>query len=179
MGYNDPMQHSHKARKVSNGGPAIQLLGIDELIAELKVVLGKHNENEVRKVLKRGAMVIVEAAKRNVNVNDGGRLRDSIKILPKWRGAPATLFVGPRVIRRFTSKTSQKVKDRNPFYAHFVEYGTDPHNLGYKGKYTTGKGGEHPGTDDNPYMRPAYDTKAQECLNIMREDLAKYIETKR
>lgn len=157
----------------------IKVEGIDDLIKTLKSILTKHNENEIRKVLSRGAKSIVEAAKMYVDVNDGGKLKDSIKILPKWRGAPATLFVGPRVIRRFTSKTSQKVKDRNPFYAHFIEYGTDPHNLGYKGKYVTGKGGQHPGTVGKPYMRPAYDTKGQECLNIMREDLAKYIETKK
>jgi HK97 gp10 family phage protein len=145
----------------------------------LRSILTKHNVNEIRKVLRRGAMILVEEAKRRVTVEDGGRLRNSIQIMPKWSKDPAGIYVAPRVRRRFTAKTSQKVKDANPFYAHFTEYGTDPHNLGYKGKYTTGKGAQHPGAKKAPYMRPALDAKAQQVINTMSEDLAKYIETKK
>lgn len=158
---------------------SVKIDGVDELVKNLKSILTKHNANEIRQVLKRGAMILVEEAKRRVNVNDGGRLMNSIKIMPKWSKDPAGVYVAPRVIRRFTTKTSQKTKDNNPFYAHFTEYGTDPHNLGYKGKYTTGKGADHPGAKKSPYMRPALDSKAQQIINVMSEDLAKYIETKK
>lgn len=156
----------------------VRIEGVDELIKNLRSVLTKHNVNEVRKALKRGAMILVDEAKRRVTVNDGGKLKDSIKILPKWSKDPAGMYVAPRVLRRFTAKTSQKTKDKNPFYAHFVEYGTDPHNLGYKGKFLSGKGGDHPGARKQPYMRPALDATAQQVLSVMSEDLAKYIETK-
>ena len=151
--------------------------GADELIKNIRKALLKHSVTEVRKALSRGAKIIVDAAKNNVRVNDGGNLKKSIKILPKYRKDPTNLYVGPKIIRRFTDKTSQKRKDENPFYAHFVEYGTDPHNLGYKGKFTTGKGGQHPGAKKQPYMRPALDNNTTAALNAAAEDLAKMIES--
>lgn len=161
----------------------VKLEGVEELVKTLKSILTKHNANEIRKVLKRGAMILVEEARRRVTVDDGGKLRNSIQIMPKWPKDPAGVYVAPRVLRRFTAKTSQKKKDANVFYAHWWEYGTDPHNLGYKGKFVSGKGGQHPGTRNTgkfkPYMRPALDANAQRILNVMREDLAKYIETKK
>lgn len=157
----------------------VKLEGVDELVKTLKSILTKHNANEIRKILKRGAMILVEEARRRVVVDDGGKLKNSIQIMPKWSKDPAGVYVAPRVLRRFTAKTSQKKKDANAFYAHWEEYGTDPHNLGYKGKYISGKGGQHPGTKKRPYMRPALDANAQRILNVMREDLAKYIETKK
>ncbi len=156
---------------------SVTITGVDDLMKTLRKALQKHSVNEVRQALKRGAMVIVNEAKAKVRVNDGGKLQESIKIMPKWSGAPSVLFVGPRVRQRFTKRTSQKIKDANPFYAHFVEYGTDPHNLGYKGKFTSGKGSDHPGAKKMPYMRPAYDMKAQEALNVAMEDLTKMIES--
>jgi len=156
--------------------------GVDELVKTLKSILTKHNVNEVRKALKRGAMILVEEEKRRVLsalVDDGGKLYNSIKIMPKWSKDPSSLFVAPRVRRRFTAKTSQKTKDENPFYAHFVEYGTRPHSLGYKGKFVSGKGAMHPGAKATPYVRPALDSKAQEIVRVMLDDLGKYIETKK
>jgi len=153
----------------------IRIEGTDQLIKNIEKALLKHSVNDVRKALKRSADVIVNEAKANVKVNDGGRLRDSIKVLPKFSKTPSVLYIGPKIIRRFTDKTSQKKKDANPFYAHFTEYGTDPHNLGYKGKYTTGKGADHPGARKSPYMRPAYDVKGQEALNVAMEDIGKMI----
>lgn len=161
--------------EASYNNTGVSLSGIPELMKALERALLKHSVNDVRKSLTRGALVLVDEAKRNVSVNDGGRLQNSIKILPKFNRDPATLYVGPKVIRRFTKKTSQKAKDANPFYAHFTEYGTDPHNLGYKGKYVSVKGADHPGARKQPYMRPAYDTKAQEAINVAMEDLEKMI----
>ncbi len=157
----------------------VKVEGADELVKQLRSILTKHNENDVRKALKRGATALVEEAKRRVHTPDGGKLKNSIMIMPKWSKDPAGIYVGPRVRRRFTSKTSQKIKDANPFYAHFEEYGTDPHNLGYKGKFASGKGAMHPGTAPRPYMRPAYDANATRIVQMMLEDLAKYIETKK
>lgn len=153
----------------------VKLEGTEELIAALKKALTKHSVNEVRNALKPGAELLVDAAKNNVRVNDGGKLKRSIKILPKYGKDPMGVYVAPKIIRRFTAKTSQKRKDENPFYAHFVEYGTDPHNLGYKGKYISGKGGNHPGTEKHPYMRPAYDSMRNRIIEVMMRDIEKMI----
>lgn len=160
----------------------IKLEGIPELKKALEKALLKHSERDVRKALTRGANIIVDAAKARVTIPDGGRLKESIKILPKWSKDPMGVYVAPKILRRITSKTSQKRKDANPFYAHWWEYGTDPHDLRYQGKFISGtKGGQHPGTRQtgnfNPYMRPAYDNNKQAALNVMLEDLAKMIES--
>jgi HK97 gp10 family phage protein len=162
-------------------GSTIQFKGVDRLTNLLQRALINHTENEVRKVLRRGAQVIADEAKRNVPV-DSGLLRDSIKILPKWRQDPLGMYVGPVVKRRRSKRTGKKgagtVQKEQPFYAAWVEYGTDPHNLGYKGKFVSGKGGDHPGSKKKPYMRPAYDTKGQEALDIAIVDLIKLIQSK-
>jgi HK97 gp10 family phage protein len=162
-------------------GSTIQFKGVDRLTNLLQRALINHTENEVRKVLRRGAQVIADEAKRNVPV-DSGLLRDSIKILPKWRQDPLGMYVGPVVKRRRSKRTGKKgagtVQKEQPFYAAMVEYGTKKHNLGYKGKFVSGTGGDHPGSDEKPYMRPAYDTKGQEALNVAMDDLKKLIESK-
>lgn len=153
---------------------SLKLEGIDQLNAALKKALINHTEAEVRKVQMRGAKIIVDEAKRLAPI-ESGTLRDSIKVMPKFRGDPKGVYVGPRVRRRRKKKEGQA---EDPYYAPFVEYGTDPHNLGYKGKYVSGKGADHPGSKRKPYMRPAYDTQAQAALNAVMEDVTKLIESK-
>ena len=166
---------------------SIRIDGIPELTAALQKALTKHSPDTVRKSLKRAAMVIVNDAKmrapsskepHSFTTSKGekikimpGNLRKAIMILPKWRRDPAGMWVGPKVARR-ASKTAI-----NAYYAHFVEYGTAAHNLGYKGKFVSGKGADHPGSKPKPYMRPAYDTKAQEAIKVAMEDLTKLIES--
>lgn len=158
-----------------------KLEGADKLLEALKKALTKHSAKDVRKSLKRGADIIIQAAKSNVTIQDGGRLRNSIKLLPQWSKDPTGLYVAPKVIRRFTKKTSQKAKDANPYYAHWWEYGTDPHDLSYQGRFVSEKKGtraQHPGTGPHPYMRPAYDGNKQRALDVMMEDITKLIESK-
>jgi HK97 gp10 family phage protein len=160
---------------------SIKLEGIEELKRLIEKALLNHKENEVRKVMAKGAKLLVEEAKRNVAGNDSvdsGVLRDSIQILPKWKGDPLGIYVGPRIKRRRRKKgETGKISD-SPFYAAWVEYGTNPHNLGYKGKFVSGKGASHPGARKKPYMRPAYDTQGQAALNAAIDELKKLIESK-
>ena len=159
----------------------LKLEGTDALIKVLKQALTNHKPNEVRSALKRGADIIIQAAKSNVTIDDGGKLVNSIKLLPKWAKDPSGMYVGPRVVIRRTKRTSQKRIDESPFYAHWWEYGTDPHDTSYKGKFVSeakGTRGQHPGTHAHPYMRPAYDSQGQAALNAAMEDIQKLIESK-
>jgi HK97 gp10 family phage protein len=151
----------------------IRLEGIDQLTVALKKALTKHKEADVRKTMRRGAKLIVDEAKRLAPV-DSGLLRDSIMILPKWSGDPMGVYVGPKVKRKRPSKGS--VQKEQPYYAAMVEYGTSAHKLGYKGKYVSDKNGaQHPGMKGKPYMRPAYDTTAQQALNAVIQDVEKMV----
>jgi hypothetical protein len=97
-------------------------------------------------------------------------LKKAIQILPKWRKDPAGMWLGPKVARRNAGKASV-----NAYYAHFVEYGTDPHNLGYKGRNVAVKGSDHPGSRKKPYMRPALDGRGEQAIRAAMEDLEKMI----
>lgn len=176
MGFNDSNQYSPRVYRRGQSAGSIQIEGVDELIKTLRKHLTVFTDKEVRNMLKGGAQLIVDAAKARCRVNDGGRLRNSIKILPKWSKHPRDMYVGPRVIQRFSAKTSQKRKDANPFYAHFIEYGTDPHNLGFQGKFVSVKGASHPGSRKMPYMRPAYDETRVAAINRMFDDIASALE---
>ena len=154
----------------------IKLEGISELTEAIKKALLEHPENDVRNALKRSANVIGNDAKNRVTINNSvksGALRDSIKILPKWKGDPTGVYIGPRVRRRRKAKEGQR---QDPYYAHWVEYGTTAHNLGYKGKFVEVTGENHPGSRPKPYMRPAFDSKAGGAMQAALEDMAKMIE---
>lgn len=63
-------------------------------------------------------------------------------------------------------------------YAHFPEFGTRPHRVG-KISMEPGaerSGGEHPGSRPQPFMRPAFDTKADEALRTVRLVIARELE---
>jgi HK97 gp10 family phage protein len=65
-------------------------------------------------------------------------------------------------------------------YAHLVEFGTDPHIIRPKNKKAITVGGEggvlrklalHPGTDPNPFMRPAFDAKKEQAAKKTADKL--------
>ena len=183
MGFSNPGKHSGSTPVTMGPGaygmPTVKLEGVDLLAKLLKEALVFHTENQVRKALKRGAGLIVQAAQRNVPMKSG-LLRNSIMILPKFRRDPMTLYVGPKLKRTSRMKGGKVVKGTKgkgrlaadqPFYAAMVEYGTASHSLAFKGKYLTGKGANHPGSKKTPYMRPAYDQVGEAALSVAMDDI--------
>lgn len=168
---------------------SVSLSGVPELMAAIKNALQNHKPQEVRKALRPAGQMIVAEAKRNAPVSkrphtfttaagekvtiQPGNLQRSIQILPVFRKLPYMVYVGPKVARRNAAKASV-----NAYYAHFVEYGTAAHNVGYKGKYVEAKGGQHPGSTMKPYMRPALDSVGNQAVQRAMEDIAKLIESK-
>jgi HK97 gp10 family phage protein len=70
-------------------------------------------------------------------------------------------------------------------YAHLVEYGTRPHRIG-KGaraaresrkQAAVEKGGLHPGTKAQPFMRPALDTKGDEARSVIARVMVSEVAT--
>ncbi len=145
---------------------SVQLYGTEALIAAIKRALLSHKPAEVRKALRRGAMILVRAAKNNIHHSISGTLKNSIKILPVFNKDPASLFVAPKIASKYRKKNQRingtGLSTASPFYAHWVEYGTAEHSLGFKGKFVEVTGKLHPGSQPKPYM----------------EDLSKLIESK-
>lgn len=152
-----------------------RIYGADRLMSALKYALEFNNPKEIRKLLTPSAQMIVEAAQgyapratkphtfttragEKITIQPGN-LKKSIKILPIYRKVPHMVFVGPKIARKNAAKASV-----NGYYAHFVEYGTASHNLGYKGKRLEVKGAQHPGSTKKPFMRPALDSVGQQAV---------------
>ncbi len=156
----------------------VKLEGTDKLLADIQKALLKHPENKVRRALSKGAEPLVSAAKTSVERSDTGVLVDSIRVLKKYGRDPLGVYVGPVFKRkrgRSVDGKRPKGEKGNAWYAHFVEYGTDKHNLGYKGKYVSAKGAEHKGSKPKPFMRPAYDTTRGQVLEIMMKEIEKLV----
>lgn len=167
----------------------VKLTGTAELVKAIENALKKHDAKSVRKALMPAGKMIVDEARRRAPTSrrahsfttasgekvtiQPGNLQRSIQILPVFRKLPFMVYVGPKVARRNASKASV-----NAYYAHFVEYGTAAHNVGYKGKYVSAKGGEHPGAKMQPFMRPALDSVGNQAVSRAMEDIAKMIERK-
>lgn len=162
----------------------VKLEGGSQLINLLKGALLHQPESKVRRAMSKGAAPIISEAKRlaakATYYQNTGVLVDSIKVLRRFNRDPLGIYVGPiykrkRNKRQVDSGGKPKGEFGNAWYAHFVEYGTNPHNLGYKGKYVSAKGAQHKGSKPMPYMAPAYETMGNKALNAIMDELDKII----
>ena len=121
----------------------------------------------MRSALRQGANVIRKEAQENVTANqsvDSGDLRKGIKVRTRSRKGEVTATVAS-----------------TDFKSHWVEFGTEPHGVKKgasrrRGKYQDGK--LHPGQSAEPFMRPAADSKTQEAIVAVGEQIRKRLATK-
>lgn len=155
----------------------VKVYGVEDVAKGLREALLKHPESKVRRGLTKASGELVTEAKRMAarakRYQNTGVLVDSIRVLRKYSKDPLGVYVGPVFKKRSGSREPGEFG--NAWYAHFVEYGTNKHNLGYKGKFVTGKGGDHPGSRSTPFMRPAYDTTRQAVIDRMMVEIEKMI----
>ena len=138
-----------------------------ELQAYLNQLPAKMEQNVMRSALRQGANVIRKEAQATVPV-DSGDLRKSIKVRTRSRRGQVTATV--------------ETKD---FKAHWIEFGTEPHEITPKqpeGALAFGntvvKSVQHPGTQAQPFMRPAADSKVNEAIVAVGEQIRKRLATK-
>ena len=144
--------------------------GGKELQAALNQLPAKIERNVMRSALRQGANVIRNDARQNAPVDDGD-LKKSIKVSTRARGGKVTATL--------------RAGDKKVFYAHFIEYGTKPHDIAAKnkkvlvfedgGKATRAK---HPGVTAKPFMRPALDDKSDEAVQAVANQIRKVLSTK-
>lgn len=124
----------------------------------------KLEANIMRSALRQGAKVLAEEAKRNVPVMDGD-LRDSIRVSTRSRRGVVSATV--------------KAGNKKAWYWRFVEFGTAAHNIaGKKGGFLSfgglfRKSVAHPGAQAKPFMRPALDSKANDAIQAVGEQIRK------
>ena len=72
-------------------------------------------------------------------------------------------------------------KDKRPFYAHMIEYGTKAHRIqAKKGKVLAigVSAVNHPGIRPHPFLRPALDSKSTAAVEAVREYIRKRLADK-
>jgi HK97 gp10 family phage protein len=144
------------------------VVGGKELDAFLQSLPVKIERNIMRSALRQGANVFKAEAKANVPVEDGP-LRDSIRVTTSARGGVVT--------------SSVKAGNARAFYWRFVEFGTAAHVI--KGKYGGAlaiagyfmRSVNHPGAKAKPFLRPAFDAKADAALAAVGNQIRKRLTT--
>lgn len=126
----------------------VHVKGLRELDRVLQEVPIKLERNVLRGALRAGAGPIRDAARANIH-HVSGELAKSLKIGTRARGGVVTASVRTRL-----------------FYAPFVEFGTQPHEIRPKNRAALAVGGlflesvQHPGARPHPFLRPAMDSQA-------------------
>jgi HK97 gp10 family phage protein len=144
----------------------IQIRGLDEIEKRLQALPEKLRRKSIRKALKDGTEIVrAEAALRAprrrpgigwmgfVERDDEPHLKDNItsKVSVTAKGASGRVGIDYKKVR----------------HGHLVEFGTKPHMIGKL---------HHPGARKQPFMRPAFDYKGDESVDVMTTQLAKAVE---
>ena len=150
-------------------GKNLKFVGLEELGQVLDGLAGdkKLSNKVVRSILNKGAKPIIDDAKSRVPKGNGD-LQKSIGTIPgRGQGKGEQVYVGPRRGGRYKG-----------YAGHLVEYGTAPHIIRAKAA-----GGQlhlrgnvfveevhHPGAAAHPFMRPAFDSKKDEAIGIIKDE---------
>jgi HK97 gp10 family phage protein len=147
----------------------LRFVGLEELGQVLDGLAGdkKLSGKVVRGILNKAAKPIIDEAKSRVSKQDGDLQKSIGSIAGRGRGKGEQIYVGPRRGGRFKG-----------YAGHLVEYGTAPHLI--KAKAAGGqlhlRGNvfatevQHPGAVAKPFMRPAFDSKKEEAINIIKAE---------
>ncbi|WP_263079227.1 HK97 gp10 family phage protein [Endozoicomonas sp. Mp262] len=160
------------------------LAGFSELENQLKEL----NLVAQKKVLRQAARKSAEPIKKSMTANvqskglvDTGNLLESIKTtvtFPKSTNY-ADVFANIGVFKSRKNMAASGKMDA-PVYAYWLEYGTEPHALGRSAKRERGahqdRGNMHPGTPATPFIRPAFESNAQNALSIQKQVLSAAIQ---
>lgn len=144
----------------------IRLKGIKECVKALRHLKYNVARRVLRRALEAAATPILNAAKAGVYAKAHrrtGMLKKSLGKVTRMYKDNIVVVLGPRkgfettIVSPYTGKPQRVIPSK---YAHFVEYGTDPHmqpNLGFM----------HPGAEPMPFMRPAYDANKGQAESIL------------
>ncbi|MVN78923.1 hypothetical protein GO988_21550 [Hymenobacter sp. HMF4947] len=157
-------------------GKNLAFEGVNELMQVLDGLAGdkKLSNKVVRGILNKAAKPIIQRAQELVSKEDGD-LQKSIGTIPgRGQGRGEQVYVGPRRGGRYKG-----------YAGHLVEYGTAPHIIRAKaaGGHLHLRGNvfveevHHPGAAAKPFMRPAFDSKKDEAIGIIKDECRIIIES--
>ncbi|KPF47070.1 HK97-gp10 family putative phage morphogenesis protein [Rhizobium sp. AAP43] len=154
--------------------------GIRELEAKLAAIPPRVVKL-TRKAMEKSAQELVDMMKRLVPT-ESGDLRDSIGWT--WGDAPTGSFTIFQVRNSKAEEASYGALritvfagNKEAFYAHFVEFGTAPHNVSRGGgnKSFKGKPVPHPGARAQPFFYPAWRALRKRIQSRIKREMKKGI----
>lgn len=147
-----------------------QVKGLAELKAALLQLPEKIERNIMRGAIRAGLKVTKERAQQLIHPVSGD-LANSVRVGTKTKGGA--------VIGTVTAGASKK--DKRPYYAHMVEFGTKRHVIKARRGKLLAIGVakvDHPGARPHPFMRPALDATQAQVLDAVREYIRARLATK-
>jgi HK97 gp10 family phage protein len=162
--------------------PMVEITGFPELEIKIKALSDdKSKKREIIGILKQVASSTVKAAKQTAPISkkkhtargrviQPGNLKKSIGTIVGRKGSAKdnpTVYVGPR------AKGKQ-----DGWYGHFVEYGFNVYNKGFKRKRKAGanNGAAIRRTKGNPFMKNAYEQTKGAVTQESEAKVARYIQ---
>jgi len=153
----------------------VHIKGMEEVQAMFKVLPKRLNNKITPKALKKGAKVLIKAAKTKVDTSITFRFKsgksvsskDAKKIISVVRGKPGNKYVVVGV----------KVAKKDPFYnlGNWMEFGTLAHRTEplQKGRSSTGQAMASKGLGliKRPFMRPAFEQTKNQVAKIFKEEV--------
>ena len=124
------------------------IIGLDELIANMRAFPEKLENKVIKKAVRSGAVIVRDKARGYV-ATDTGNLKKSITIISE-KAKPGTIKFSIKPIKRKAKSA------RDPFYGKFVELGTSK-------------------MPARPYMRPAYDEAGDDVIERVIDTINKNI----
>lgn len=171
------------------------VLGLKDVMDKLNKLPDQIANRAVKRALYSGGGVIRDEARGRVPIRTGA-LRKSIVVEGSKAPARHQLAVKVTIARKAFRMMGEnlKLQKRKPGerayrkgdiyprnYAHLVEWGTKPHALGKGSRRRYAivgmqTGPWHPGSAPKPYLRPAFETKRAEAVQVIADRLRRDID---
>jgi len=161
----------------------LKIHGFKELQSKINKLPGRVQKNVLRASLRAGGRETVKAAR--------AKLPPNYVILRKSLTVKILCVVNPREMRALIGPTVGKSARYDGWYAHIVERGAAPHDIGLKTKKAFQLSGDlkvvaggagtpgvirHPGVPAHPFLGPALRNNQQQILKAMAERMRAGIE---
>ena len=157
----------------------VKIEGLDELRMRMNGVSDRLLKRVLRPSVRKGANVVRNQARDNFNTAGGPNdittaLKASIRVTPR-RGTPTRVVVSV-VAGDLTGAQIKKFGKKAAFYALWVEKGHINRKAGQalrggKAAVKAARAASQNNTPAHPYMQPAIETKAQEAIDIVVQDV--------
>jgi len=136
--------------------------GFEEIDRRFRRLGHRKATSIMKRSLRAGGKLIVKSAKSKINRRSGTLARSIGQVTRKGKLGQVRVTIAAR---------KGKSKRNDGWYAHFVEFGTEPHGISRRDDLSSGRPSVrmHPGARATPFMRPALDETENDALRAIEQ----------